>query len=183
MRKYQSEQQRLLAFYVRLWAKILPVSNGCWEWQDGTDEKGYGKISYKNYPELAHRMVLSLVLGKVLSPKELACHTCDNPKCCNPSHLFLGTHKDNTQDMLKKKRHYAFTHPEKAREHGLKQKAYLPKFEGSKHPKSKLTENDVKYIRANYKPHKVTLKELAKKFDVDLTTVSDIVRRKTWTHI
>lgn len=73
--------------------------NGCWEIQGYLDKDGYGEVSGKR----AHRLSYELFIGQIPSGQNV-CHKCDNPKCCNPNHLFLGTQKDNIADMVKKDR-------------------------------------------------------------------------------
>lgn len=73
--------------------------DGCWEWKGAKTKAGYGWFSAK----IASRISWEIYRGKI--PKDmLVCHKCDNPPCVNPDHLFLGTHKDNTLDMIKKGR-------------------------------------------------------------------------------
>lgn len=79
--------------------------NGCWEWQYAVGTHGYGVLSRGR---LAHRLAYELFIGPV-PIGNIVCHTCDNRKCCNPEHLFLGTHSDNTQDMIRKGRHVTRT--------------------------------------------------------------------------
>jgi len=94
----------------------------CWEWIGKKDKDGYGIFIINNITKV-HRAVYEFYNGQF--PKNLmVCHKCDNPSCCNPDHLFLGTAKDNKQDAVNKKRH-AF---------------------GSKIGISKLTEKDVETI-------------------------------------
>lgn len=78
--------------------------NECWEWQGSRNSKGYGKITADEIGEqIAHRVAYRLFVGEI--PDNLfVCHHCDNPPCCNPKHLFLGTVQDNTQDMVEKRR-------------------------------------------------------------------------------
>jgi hypothetical protein len=78
----------------------------CWPWTGQIGENGYGKV--KNSPEhvQAHRLAWAVHHGTI--PKGLfVLHRCDNPPCCNPRHLFLGTHLDNMRDMREKQRQYA----------------------------------------------------------------------------
>jgi len=81
-------------------------NSGCWLWQKSVTRGGYGQQGYKMYNYSAHRLSWIFSVGPI--PKGLAvCHKCDNPLCINPEHLFLGTQKDNVQDMMKKGRHGA----------------------------------------------------------------------------
>ena len=86
--------------------KKIRKTNECWIWTAALDKDGYGVFRYKNkekYKYKAHRFSYEFFIGEIPKGK-LVCHTCDNPPCVNPYHLFLGTRKDNTQDMLKKGR-------------------------------------------------------------------------------
>lgn len=94
------------------WNKV-DQSNGpdsCWTWLGGRlnhktrgFDKSYGTYDIRPKMILAHRYAAALS-GLDITNK-LVCHTCDNPPCCNPAHLFVGTHKDNSQDMVNKQRH------------------------------------------------------------------------------
>ncbi len=89
----------------RFWKKIRKpdFANGCWEWLGYLDPKGYGTFGVNNKVFKAHRYSYLIHFGPI--PEKLCvCHHCDNPQCCNPDHLFLGTHNDNMQDMIKKGR-------------------------------------------------------------------------------
>ncbi len=81
---------------------FIPEPNsGCWLWDAGVDKDGYGKIQVTGKSWRAHRYMYFLEHGSL--PDDLmVCHTCDVPACINPVHLFLGTGKDNLQDMAKK---------------------------------------------------------------------------------
>lgn len=87
---------------VVLLAEFVAVDHGgCWLWQ-GAKRNGYGRIRRGRGFVAAHRLVYEVVNGRVA--KGLVCHRCDVPACVNPAHLFLGTAKDNTQDMVAKGR-------------------------------------------------------------------------------
>lgn len=82
---------------------VLVTENGCWEWQGQKSREGYGRFRVRGQ-SLAHRISYCLFKGPLLSSKMFVCHKCDNPPCINPSHLFLGSQKDNMKDCAQKKR-------------------------------------------------------------------------------
>jgi hypothetical protein len=91
----------------RFWGKVL-MNNGCWEWSGSKLPKGYGVITMRlpdgmQEKHYAHRVSYELNVG--LIPEGLfVLHTCDNPSCCNPNHLFVGTQLDNMRDAAIKGR-------------------------------------------------------------------------------
>jgi hypothetical protein len=90
-------------------ARINKVESGCWKYQGHLDKGGYGYIR-DGKKELVHRVAYRHFRGTI--PEGIfVCHTCDNPSCCNPKHLFLGTPNDNMQDKVHKGRQ-AHTHDE-----------------------------------------------------------------------
>jgi hypothetical protein len=137
--------------------KISISKNGCWEWSAYTDKDGYG-IAYKNrMPVRAHRRAWELYVGKI-PEGALVCHTCDNPKCVNPRHLFLGTNKENTSDMIRKGR---------------------DRLSGSRHHQAKLAPEQVRAIRGSNEKRRV----LAAKYGVSLSTICLIINLKLWKNI
>jgi len=89
----------------KLYSKIIiDEKTDCWNWQGGKNNIGYGLIRDGKRMRTTHRVSYELNNGQI--PTNLVvCHKCDNPKCINPDHLWVGTRKDNTQDMMKKGRH------------------------------------------------------------------------------
>jgi len=151
----------------RFWAKVEKTGeNGCWEWTAGLSE-GYGDYWFNGTAVRAHR--LSYVLHHPLTidlwehREILVCHRCDNPKCVNPSHLFLGSYADNNRDKEAKGR------------------GNPPK--GEKHGHSKLTEDDVREIRTRYANGGVLQRQLALEYGVWQRTIGRIINRETWSHI
>lgn len=130
----------------------------CWEWNGRRDSNGYGRIDMKGVPRLAHRFIFELVNG--WSPKAV-CHTCDNPPCCNPAHLWAGDQAANVADMISKGRRN------------------VPIRRGSAVNTSKLTKSDVLMIITSDK----TSKELAAQLNVTSQAIVAIRNGKNWRHV
>jgi HNH endonuclease len=88
----------------RFWAQV-DLSGGtmsCWPWTGRTFPFGYGRFVIKGKTHSAHRWLISTLLGRSLfwtpENRETVCHKCDNPPCCNPSHLYIGSPQDNIRD-------------------------------------------------------------------------------------
>ena len=162
----------------RFWTRVDQSTgpDSCWLWMGPLSKKGYGGFSIlyqKNktlFSSAAHRFAYADHFKVKIPEGLMVCHNCDNPPCCNPSHLFLGTAKDNTQDAIKKGRHVFGKLP-------------VNHLKGSTNPSSTLTEKKVLQIRALHATGEYRLIDLAIMFHVTQTNISYIVRRKSWTHI
>jgi hypothetical protein len=155
---YRLEQSRLSA--ARRLATHTIKSEGCWEWT-GARTHGYGRIGYEGRVILTHRLAYDLAYGSVPSDVDVL-HHCDNPACVRPDHLFLGTAKDNAQDMMAKGRGGYRT------------------WRGEENGHAKLTRIQVASIRAEYATGKVSQRNLARQYGMAQTTIGAILRGKTW---
>ena len=136
--------------------------DSCWEWPYNKNAKRYPKVHINGKDqELVHRMSWCLFFGKIPKAK-CVCHRCDNPRCVNPKHLFLGTHAENMADMARKGRANGRSFPV-----------------GEKHFNHKLTERDVAFIRSS----ELTHREIGIIFNMDHSVIGDVIRRVTWNHV
>lgn len=94
-------------FETRFWSHVDQSGDvdSCHEWQASRIDQGYGRVSWNGDLYLTHRVAWMLANDQIDLPTLDVLHNCDNPPCCNPRHLFLGTHSDNMQDMWDKGRH------------------------------------------------------------------------------
>lgn len=164
----------------RFWSKVS-VTDDCWEWNSTIATNGYGTFTLGRHGVyVAHRVAFALKHGAV-SDHLFVCHTCDNRPCCNPSHLFLGTPRDNAIDMMQKDRQGVpairgrmCVPPERGTE---------PWKVGSNNPSSKLTEPMVREIRRAYEGGGASHQMLAEQYNVGRNTILCVVRRLTWQHV
>lgn len=152
---------------------IEDKKTGCWEWQANKDDEGYGVFWRDEKNRRAHRVSYELHTGK--DPEGfLVCHKCDNRSCVNPECLFLGTHRDNMNDMI---------HKGRSRSCGT----------GHNWWQTKLQECDVRSIRGMIQRHPDLLhhravgtdlkKFLCHWFGVEETSIRKIAANKTWKHV
>ncbi|MEZ0137344.1 MAG: HNH endonuclease [Candidatus Reddybacter sp.] len=149
------------------WSKVDIKDNAkdCWNWHAAKKPTGYGNVRIDKKYMLAHRVAFELANG-VIPPAFIVCHICDNPSCCNPGHLMLGTIKSNSVDMLIKNR----------------QKKHSISTRGSKNLNSKLTESDIPKIRLLHGKGK-SQKEIAQIYGVSAPAVRSVLNGKTWRHV
>jgi hypothetical protein len=159
----------------RFWQKVdIGLENDCWHWQGCKNEKGYGVAGHQGKTKKAHRLAYELLVGTIPDGMCLL-HTCDNPSCCNPAHLRVGTRADNNADMREKGR--ARYGSSKTPRLGCAYKR------GERHPQSKFDAETVRAIRADREVRGMSLSAIAKKHQCGITTVYKIVHRVTWFHI
>lgn len=180
-------------------------SDDCWPWgETAIRTNWYGRVKVKKTSAEAHRLSHILFVGPI--PDGLFVrHTCDFRPCVNPSHLLVGTPKDNSQDAVERNRmssgndHYSRTSPERLARgdrHGTRTKPdRLPRGDrhyarteperlprGERHGHAKLTGDQVRKIRRRY-AEGARYTDLAREYGVSDGTLSSILRRKTWRHV
>ena len=133
----------------------------CWEWQAGFSGD-YGWFSDSGFERYAHRVSYRIDRGEW--PEDQVNHTCHNPACVNPSHLYGGSHSDNMKDAYENGTQSALTH------------------RGEQTNTAKLTEDDVREIRNKYDGD-ATQVELAEEYGVTQANISLIVRGEKWSHV
>lgn len=184
----------------RFWAKVdRRGPDECWEWRAGKNRTGYGLFGVDKGSKLSHRIALRFS-GVDVPDGMFVCHRCDNPPCCNPAHLFLGTQFDNMRDCSAKGRVFAQAHPERlsrgdahySRLHPerlargdkngyrLHQERY-PRGEGAYN--AKLTEAAVRDIRKRHAGGGVSKSALAREYGVAHPVIRNVISRKTWAHV
>lgn len=128
----------------------------CWLWMGNRNKHGYGRIMIRRKSTLVHRLMYQLTIGEIPKGKIVRHYECDNPPCCNPSHLRIGTRKDNAQDAVDKNRHA----------HG--ETSY-----------AKITEEQAIAIWHDIRTHQ----QIADFYNVSRRTVGHIKNGTTWAHL
>jgi hypothetical protein len=152
-------------FAARFWSKV-EKTDGCWFWTSSTNAKGYGSVVCDGKTELAHRVAWLLTHGPIPAGM-FVCHNCpggDQPACCRPAHLWLGTAKDNSLDMVAKGRHV------------------LPRLKGERHYRTHLTDKDVLAIRQR-RAEGEKLARIGADFGIGMWAVWSIANHQRWKHI
>lgn len=156
------------------WRKIDKKGDDeCWEWKAGKNAAGYGVFMTPFGTRLASRVAWTLAKGNI-PENQCVCHRCDNPACCNPTHLFLGTQADNMRDMVEKGRN--------ARGKKMASAMMATMKRGDQRAHSKLNAEQVIKMR-ELRALGASCRELGEMFGVCAQVVSRIVRRKQWTHV
>jgi len=143
-------------------SSIPEPMSGCWLWEKGLDNyRLYGWTWYNNKNIRAHRAAFLAFNGDIPSGL-MVLHKCDNPKCVNPQHLFLGTNNDNMKDMAFK---------------GRSCRGEINKC--GRHGKAKLTESDVVNIRKDTR----SSAEIAKQYGIDQDHATAVRAGRSWKHV
>ena len=135
---------------------VLNNATGCIEWTGALMHQGYGHVHWRGKVLRTHRASYAAKNGGIPSGV-VVCHKCDNPKCINPEHLFLGTPAENSADMARKKRSTV----------------------GERNPRAKLTLAQIQAIRIWAKTGMIH-KKIAEKFGVKREAIGLIVRGERW---
>lgn len=144
----------------RFWEKVDRTGGDatCWPWIAGTNHKGYGTFSISHaHSSLAHRISWIMENGPIPAGKYVL-HSCDNPRCVNPRHLFLGSLADNMRDMCEKGR----------------------SCKGTEHPHSKLNDEAARGIRALRANDHLSIRTIARRYGVSPTTIRQVLDGVTW---
>lgn len=160
--QFSSDNKRLTSKDLLL--RKLRNASGCWEWIGYRTAKGYGRFAFRNSNWHAHRAAWTLLVGEI--PEGMCIlHRCDNPPCCNPEHLFLGTKTDNHEDMVNKNRRFDF----RGEDHGM-----------SKLNLSQVVEIRSAYLKGGGRYKRGNSHELAARFSVSRSTICRIATHKIW---
>jgi hypothetical protein len=155
-RKHHSRHSMTLS--ERIMARVEVVGE-CWLWRGYTLSTGYGQITYKGRKVLLHRAMYEVANGPI-PPGLDVCHSCDNPPCVRPEHLWLGTAKDNVRDCIEKGRW----------------------LNGEANPQAVMTEDNVREIRARMAGGQ-RLYEIARGMGLRASSVRNVYYGRSWKHV
>lgn len=154
----------------RFWSKVDKRGpNDCWLWTATKTSFGYGSFRMGSATdgtrrkEMAHRLAYMLATDEQIPAGKVVMHSCDNPTCVNPAHLSIGTYSENGKAAYDRQRRFSTVQP------------------GEDHPRARLTQEQVVYIRKVGKDR--TLRNLATQFNVSPSTIDAIRRGVNWKEV
>jgi hypothetical protein len=139
------------------WNRVAK-GDACWIWQGRCNADGYGEFKMEYKTHLAHRLAYELKYGPI-PPDMCICHTCDNPACANPAHLFAGSHADNVRDR--------------------DAKGHTARLAGEQNPNAKLTARDVILIRQLHQTGR-SKGSMARQFGVSHRGITQVITGERW---
>jgi hypothetical protein len=143
------------------WPKVaVGHPDECWEWLGHRRQSGYGWFNARGRPTNAHRVAYALAKGPI-PDGAFVCHSCDNPPCCNPRHLWLGSPAENTKDMDRKGR-----------------RTFSTKIGAENHNAKLNAEVALEIVSSN-----LSNKALSKKFGVTPSAINNVRKGKAWAHV
>lgn len=165
---------------VRLENKLKTVTSGCREFTGGRDPLGYGWFWFEGRPHSAHRVMWILHNGQPPPDKPQVLHSCDNPPCCELSHLRVGTNADNVADREARGRGFVKLHPELSPFRLYPDR--IPRMKGERNGHAKLTASQVEdiFVRRSLGESNALL---AREFGVSSGNISRITTGQGWVHV
>lgn len=170
--------------------KRVKKTDSCWIWLGAFGKYGYGLTSYKSKTKRAHRLAYELTYG--VDPGQLCvCHSCDNPACVRPDHLWIGTHADNHNDMKRKGRnkkgdaHWTRVMPEKVKRGDNSYQRRHPEWlaRGERHGNARMTNAMVLKMRRMRNDTGASFGVIGNRFGLSRAAVFAAVTGKTWRHV
>lgn len=145
--------------------ELVALPDQCWQWLGGTSDFGHGRMKIAGTLVSPHRYIYEMFVGS-LADSDKVLHTCDNPSCVNPLHLYKGNNSDNMKDCAARGRL------------GVQRD---PSFtQGENRPTAKLNDDAVREIR---KAPQSEIRNLAKRFGVHRAVIYKVMKRQRWAHV
>lgn len=153
----------------RFWSKVDRSGgpDACWPYTGGQNDRGYGRFWRDGEEVSAARMAWEIENGRPFPADHVACHTCDNPPCCNPAHVFAGTHADNARDMVAKGRQ------SNGASHAKAVLANRPR--GDRHHRTRFSDEEVAAMHVLYATREWSQRRIARLFGTSQPAIQAIV--------